>query len=150
MKLNFIKNLFIWNFIALIMFGCSTTEVNQFEATEAQINRVFKYQNQQANTGKIIISRDEGFTSGGTCLYAVWINGELVSKLDTKEFATFHLTQGEYIIKVSREPNAIMGWWCGMESGDYSQVETTIKENETKYFRLSIQINGKAIIQRSK
>lgn len=134
----------------VIMCSCATTETIQADAIQAPINRVFKYQNQQANTGKIIITRDEGFTSGGTCLYAVWINGELVSKLDTKEFATFHLTKGEYIIKVSREPNTTMGWWCGMESGDYSQIETLIKENETKYFRLSIQLNGKAIIQRSK
>jgi hypothetical protein len=149
MKTYFINTL-ICSFVATTLLGCSTTEIKQSEAIQAPSSRIYKFQTPSSNTGKIIITRDEGFTSGGTCYYAVWINGELATKLDTKEYVTLHLNKGEHIIKVSREPNTAMGWWCGMESADYSQIETVIKENDIKYFRLSIQLNGKAIIQRQK
>ncbi|MRW93739.1 hypothetical protein GJ699_27465 [Duganella sp. FT80W] len=101
---------------------------------------------QSGTTGTLVVTRDTGFMGGG-CYLSVSLNGTLAARLDVSEKSTFFVPQGEVLIRAGRDPEGKA--FSSTNQDNWTQRETIIKAGETKYFRLSIDANGKPDIQRS-
>jgi hypothetical protein len=130
-----------------IVSGCATTPVRHSDAIKAPQDRVLSYQtiNDKA-TSTIVITRDEGFLGGG-CYYAVFINTILAARLNPAETVNFYVEPGEIMLKVGRDPQG--KGLCAVGQDEWTQRETIMRPHETKYFRLTIDVNGKTDIQRA-
>jgi hypothetical protein len=53
---------------------------------------------------------------------------------------------GDVLLRVGRDPQG--KGLCAFGKGEWTQRETVLRPDETKYFRLSIDANGKTDIQR--
>ena len=144
MKLIFMANLVM---LLSILSGCATTPVRHSDAIKAPQNRVLSYQDiNDKTTSVIFITRDEGFLGGG-CYYAVFINTILAARLNPAETVKFYVEPGEIVLKVGRDPQG--RGLCAAGQDEWTQRETILRPHETKYFRLTIDANGKTDIQRA-
>ncbi|EKY1998822.1 hypothetical protein QU500_002260 [Cronobacter sakazakii] len=82
---------------SLLVAGCSTDVVPLKNAVQAPYERLYKYQNEVKNDATLTVIRDAGIT-GSACYAAVYIDGERVASLATKEKATFHVPAGDRAI----------------------------------------------------
>lgn len=131
----------------LAVTGCATTPVPFAAAKQAPAERLLAFQAKPANpSGTLYVTRDAGFLGGG-CYYAVSINGTTAARLDVGEKSAFFVSPGEILIRAGRDPQGKA--LCALGQDDWTQRDTLIRENETKYFRLSIDANGKTDIQRA-
>lgn len=134
-------------FVSLFIYGCATTPTPIGEVTPAPKERVYAFQDSvKGKSGVIFVTRDQG-TTGSACFYALWIDSVLSARLDTSERAKFILPVGEHVLKAGRDPSG--KGLCGFELENSSQRETIIRENETKYFRFLIRLDGVPDVQRA-
>lgn len=134
-------------FLILTLAGCATTPVTIEAAKQAPVSRLLAFQEErQSTTAILVVTRDEGFLGGG-CYYSVAINGTLAARLDVGETSRFYAEPGEVLLRAGRDPQG--KGLCGVVQDEWTQRETILRPNETKYFRLSIDANGKTDIQRS-
>lgn len=131
----------------LVLTGCATTPVPAISAKEAPAERVLAFQSKpEGPSGKLIVTRDKGLLGGG-CFYALSINGTVAARLDVGETSAFFVSPGEVLLRAGRDPQGKA--LCALSQDEWTQRETLIRNNETKYYRLSIDMNGKTDIQRS-
>jgi len=97
-------------------------------------------------SGTLVLTRDRGFLGSG-CYYGFFINNELAARIDNSETATFVVPVGELVLRAGRDPSGRA--LCGMDKEEWTQRETIFRDGEKKYFRLSIDPNGKTDIQRA-
>lgn len=134
-------------FIALALTGCATTPVPATSAKQTPAERVLAFQTKpEGPSGKLIVTRDEGFLGGG-CFYALSINGTVAARLDVGETSAFFVSPGEVLLRAGRDPQGKA--LCALGQDEWTQRETLVRDKETKYFRLSIDMNGKTDIQRA-
>lgn len=131
--------------IALALTGCATTPVPATSAKQAPADRVLAFQTKpEGPSGKLIVTRDEGFLGGG-CFYALSIalsiNGTVAARLDVGETSAFFVSPGEVLLLAGRDPQGKA--LCALGQDEWTQRETLVRDKETKYFRLSIDMNGK-------
>lgn len=132
---------------ALLLSGCATTPLPSSQATPAPAERVLAFQEKSpANNASLVLTRDEGFLGSG-CYYALWINGKLSARFATGETAVFFIEPGEHVLRAGRDPQG--QGLCGVDSDNWTQRETILRANERKFFRLSLDQNGKLDVQRS-
>lgn len=139
--------LFILLPLILIIPGCATVPISSNSATPAPLDRILYYSDKTPKTtSTIVVTRDVGYM-GSACFYALMINGQLAARFGVGEKATFYVEPGEILLRVGRDPQG--KGLCGTMQDDWTQRETIMRPGETKYFRLSIDANGKTDIQRS-
>jgi hypothetical protein len=127
--------------------GCATTPVAPSAATQVPSDRLLAFQEKtDATNATLVITRDHGFV-GSACYLSVAIDGTLAARLAVEETARFYVKPGEVLLRVGRDPEG--QGLCAFGQGDWTQRETIVRQGETKYFRLSIDANGKKDIQRS-
>ena len=99
-----------------------------------------------SNNAVLVVTRDEGFIGSG-CYTAFWINGTLSGRFETGETAEFYVGPGDYLLKTGRDPlgNAL----CGNFQDNWTQRETSLRANERKVFRLTIDMNAKHDVERA-
>ncbi|WP_157572301.1 hypothetical protein [Nevskia soli] len=132
---------------ALALSACATTPVSLDAAKQTPAERVLAFQQPPSGTpSSIVVTRDKGFLGGG-CYYALLINGTLAARFDTGETAKFFMEPGEILLRAGRDPEGKA--LCAAGQDDWTQRETVLHPQETKYFRLSIDANGKTDIQRA-
>ena len=130
------------------LFGCNTTPTSPSETQPAAPDRVLSFQERSAaNAATIVVTRDQGFTLGGGCFYALFINGTLAARFEPGETASFYVEPGEILLRVGRDPYG--RGLCAVQQDEWTQRETLMRAGETKHFRLLITTNGKADIQRA-
>lgn len=133
--------------IAVLTVGCATTPTPVSEAKQAPSSRLLAYQEKKTETtSTLVVTRDAGYLGGG-CYYAVSINGTLAARLDVAETSRFFLVPGEVLLRAGRDPQG--NGLCAIGQDDWTQRETILRQNEVKFFRLSIDANGKTDIQRA-
>jgi hypothetical protein len=116
-------------------------------ATQVPDDRLLAFQERTDETSAtLVITRDQGLT-GGACYYSIAVNGTLAARLDVGETARFYVKPGEILLRAGRDP--LGKGLCGLGRDEWTQRETVLRQGETKYFRLSIDVNGKTDIQRS-
>ena len=127
--------------------GCATTPVPVASAKQVPAERLLAFQSKpEGASGKLIVTRDEGFL-GGACFYALSINGITAARLDAGETSAFFVSPGEVLFRAGRDPQGKA--LCALGQDEWTQRETLIRDKEIKYFRLSIDMNGKTDIQRA-
>ncbi|MHB1953669.1 MAG: hypothetical protein ACYCOU_07935 [Sulfobacillus sp.] len=131
----------------LTLAGCATTPMAPSSASSVPPERVVAFQEPIAGpSGTLIVTRDKGFLGGG-CYYGFYINDVLAARMDNSETAKFAVVPGELVLRAGRDPQGRA--LCGMGQQEWTQRETLLRDGETKYFRLSIDANGKTDIQRA-
>lgn len=129
-----------------LLAGCASEPIPATTAKAAPSSRLLAFQERSIPTaGTLVITRDTGFGGSG-CFYAVSINGTMAARLDVGETARFFVDSGEVLLRVGRDPQG--KGFCALGKSEWTQRETVLRPDETKYFRLSIDANGKTDIQR--
>lgn len=132
---------------SVIFVGCATTPIAPTVAKPAHNERILAFQQKTpSTTATMIVTRDEGFI-GSACYYSLAINGTLAARLGPGETSRFFLDPGEILLRVGRDPQG--KGLCGAGQDQWTQRETILRPGEIKYFRLMIDVNGAADIQRS-
>ena len=129
-----------------ILAGCASEPTPATTAKAAPSNRLLAFQDSNAeHAGTLVVTRDTGFGGSG-CFYAVSINGTLAARLDVGETSRFFVSPGEALLRVGRDPQG--RGLCAFAKSEWTQRETVLRPDETKYFRLSIDANGKTDVER--
>lgn len=132
--------------LALVLAGCNSVPVSLSNATPAPADRVLAFKTPpRGASGTIVVTRDKGF-NGSPCYYALFINGTLAARLATSETATLYVPPGDLLLRSGRDPDG--RGLCGTFKNEWTERETILKDGEKKYFRLSIESNGKTDIER--
>lgn len=130
-----------------LLTACATTPLPVTEAKQTPSSRLLAFQEKQnGTTSMLVITRDTGYLGSG-CYYAVSINGTLAARLDVGETSRFFLMPGEILLRTGRDPQGNV--LCNLFQDEWTQRETILRQHETKYFRLSIDANGKTDVQRA-
>lgn len=118
----------------LFLSACSNTPVptNQAKEVSAQQLSSPAFSSSVDRTGTIVIKRDAG-TMGSLCTVNVSIDGTGLSKLESEEKVTAHVTPGRHI--VSAEPK-------GACTGGLSEQATIVTKGEIQVFRASFASAG--------
>ena len=133
--------------LALALAGCNTVPVSNKNATPAPVDRLLAFQTPLSEpSGTIVVTRDKGFNGSG-CYYALFINGTLAARLAPSETATFYVPPGDLLLRSARDPEG--RGLCNTFKSEWTERETSLRGGEKKYFRLSIDMNGKTDIQRT-
>lgn len=132
--------------LLMSLAGCATTPVSVNKAKAVPLDRTLAFQDHAIGNGTLVVTRDKGFLGGG-CYYGLYINNVLAARFDTSETAKFSIPPGEHLLKATRDP--LGKSLCSAGQQYWTQRETILRENETKYFRFSIDVNGKTDIQRA-
>lgn len=133
--------------LARVLGGAATTSVAMFAAKQVPTERLLAFQVATGDkAASVTVIRDEGYIDSG-CYYAMHINGVLAARLDVAEYARFYVEPGEIQFHAGRDPQGAR--LCGVQLDNWTHRETLLKPGEQKYFRLSIDANGKSDIQRT-
>jgi hypothetical protein len=132
---------------ALMLSACATTPMDHARAVPVPADRLVGFQKPiEGPSGILVLTRDKGFLGSG-CYYGFFIDNTLAARIDNSETATFIVPTGELLLRAGRDPEGKA--LCGMGKEEWTQRETIMREGEKKYFRLSIDLNGKTDIQRA-
>lgn len=136
-------------FVFPIMFfltGCASTPIPVSSAAPTPSERLLAFQVPiQGPSGTLVITRDKGLV-GSACYFGFFINEVLAARLSPSETARFQVAPGELVLRSGRDPQ---GRGLCSPQDEWTQRETTLRENEIKHFRLSIDVMGKTDIQRA-
>lgn len=133
-------------FVGLFL-GCATTPVAVPNARPIEANRILEFKAPtEERSAHIVVIRDEGFGGSG-CFYAVHINGVLAARMAVAERVDLFVPPGEILFRVGRDP--LGRGLCAVGSDNWTQRESVLKAGETKFYRLSIDANGKCDIFRT-
>lgn len=132
---------------AISLAGCATTPADHSKATPVPPDRLVAFQSQvDGPSGTLVLTRDKGFLGSG-CYYGFFINDTLAARIDNSETATFIVPTGELVLRAGRDPSGRA--LCGLGKQEWTQRETIFRDGERKFFRMSIDANGKTDIQRA-
>lgn len=141
------KKLLMLSIIAVALTGCATTPISSTIAKPAPAERLLAFQAPLSEpSGLLTVTRDVGHL-GSACLYAISINGTLAARLDVGEKASFYVPPGEILLRSGSDPQG--KGLCGFDKNVWTQRETQLKPGETKYFRMSLNVDGVTDIQRA-
>lgn len=107
------------------------------EAVPAPGSRLLAYQvEEKGKDGAVTVVR-EGDVNGAGCLFAIFIDGEIVARLAGDEKAEFHLKPGRKLIGVGWDPQATGR--CAGNSRFKREVATWLEVGERQTFRIAFQ-----------
>ena len=120
----------------LMLNGCAAPPTIG-EAMPAPTNRLLALQAEdQGKDGTVTVIR-EGDVNGAGCLFAIFIDGEIVARLAGDEKAEFHLKPGRKLIGVGWDPQATGR--CAGNSRFKREVATWLEVGERQTFRIAFQ-----------
>lgn len=134
-------------FVSLTLAGCATTPADHSKARPVPADRLVGFQSLvDGPSGTLVLTRDKGYLGSG-CYAGFFVNEELAARIDNSETATFTVPTGELVLRVGGDPSG--RGLCALSKEHWTQRETTFRSGEKKFFRLSIDMNGKLDIQRA-
>ena len=119
---------------SFLLTACQTQPVSVYDDPTAPQSRIFKYQQAAAST--LVVIRDKGMLGSG-CYASIFINGQIVAKLNPYEKANFQLDEGDWIIGASLDGAGL----CGLNAPRVER-ETRTKSGETKVLRVFTGSSG--------
>lgn len=133
--------------VSIFVAGCATSQVSPNQAKLAPADRLFAFQEKTSQASSTLtVTRDSGLLGGG-CFLAFNLDGIRAARFDPGETARFYVEPGEHLLSV--RPDADGSGLCAIPGIQNSARETTLRQNETKNFRIMMDINGTADIQRT-
>lgn len=125
-------NMFSWEAYLLVSIlllnGCATTAVSTDDAKNVPAERIISKFAQTKNPGDatLIVKRDSGFTGSG-CNIVVYLDGNAIAELDTREKVIFYARPGEHVLSAKQTSICVAG---------LKEVGITLKENDKKTYRI--------------
>ncbi|MFS0827587.1 hypothetical protein [Pseudomonas phoenicis] len=126
-----------------LLAGCATSPVPLNEAVQAPSERVTGYQESLAGSGTLIVVRDSGFAGSG-CFATVFLNGEPVARLDTKEKASFHVPAGHWTLGAGVEGSGLCSF-----GNERLEDAVIVEPGQTKKYRIYTSSEGEVGIKAS-
>ena len=124
----------------LIVSACATVPTPNSEQRLVPSGQVFlKSLPPSQDTAQIVVIRDQGFFGSANFLH-FYIDGQKVASLDPRERLELYLAAGEHIFGV--KPTDPLGVHAGFN------IDQTLQSGRTYYYRLLIDSNAGARIQR--
>lgn len=122
--------------VIIALAGCASSVVPASKAVSAPADRVYKYQNAKPESGVLTVVRDNSFTGGG-CYASIFINGDRVATLDSKEKASFYLPNGVWMVGAQIQGGGLCGY-----SGERQEREVTLNSHSDKFVRVFTDGDG--------
>lgn len=119
---------------ALLLVGCATQAPKQGQIKPVPADRALAYQSAGSGDATIIVTRDVGFVGGG-CFAGLYLDGDLVAKMDTGERTSLYVPSGRHVIGTWNVGKALCGY---REGKDRRETDATLKPGETRKFRILI------------
>jgi hypothetical protein len=119
---------------ALAIVGCATQAPKQSQIKAVPADRAMAFQSPSDGDATIIVTRDVGFAGGG-CFAGLYLDGDLVAKMDTGERASLYVPSGRHVIGTWNVGKALCGY---REGKDRRETDATLKPGETRKFRILI------------
>ena len=133
--------------VIIFVTGCSTGPTKMAESKPVPPERIYAFDKYiDGPSATMIVTRDKGYVGSG-CFYGFRIDGVLAARIDPKETVTFIVPAKELVIRMERD--SMGGLICSVDANHAVQRETTLKEGQTKYFRMSISSTGVLDVQRA-
>jgi hypothetical protein len=124
----------------LSMTACHTTPVSLEEASPTPSSRLLAFQDaDHPVNSRVTVIRDKGLGVAG-CFLEIYVNETVAARIDKGEKATFYLSPGPLLLGVG--PDLQGQPLCGYDPGNSTQIKTTLRANEEKFFRISLSAVG--------
>ncbi len=134
--------------VVLCVTGCTTSPVKYSESREVAGERIYPaydtYSSPKPSGSKVIVVRDSGSLGAGGSA-ALFVNGEIVARLRTKESIVLHVDTGDNLFGVS--PGTKMGWEA--DSVDLIEQAIQVAKDKIYYYRITIHASQGLILQRT-
>jgi hypothetical protein len=132
----------------LSMTACYTTPVSLEKASPTPSNRLLAFQDaNDPGNSRVTVIRDMGLGVPG-CYLEIYVNETVAARIDTGEKVTFYLSPGPVLLGVG--PDLKGKPLCGYDPGNSTQIKTTLRPNEEKFFRISLSAVGTVHLSREK
>jgi hypothetical protein len=132
---------------SLALSACATTPISLAEAQSVPAGHLYAFQSPTVpDSAVLLITRDQGFLGSG-CYYALYINDKLAARFNNGEKASFYVKPGQVLLRYGRDPQGRA--LCSTGENRWSTHETVMKPKQTKQFRLTLDANGRPIVQRA-
>lgn len=117
-----------------LLSGCSTQPVPTQQAKNVSANRIWdkKIVKKSADTGTVIVKRDSGLM-GSACLISIYIDGNPLADIDSREKVTFYPKPGRHVL--SATPHG----WC---AGGMVEVGADVVKDKALIYRVGYGANG--------
>lgn len=122
----------------LVIAGCATQMPRYSEVLPVPYDRVYAFQNTADGDTTVVVTRDKGFI-GSACYFGLFVDGELVAKLETGERVRMHLPHGRHRFGTWTVGRALCG---DRPSKDRSEIDVTLKPGETRFYRILVDKGG--------
>lgn len=122
----------------LTLAGCATHVPKASQVRPVPAERALAFQSPSDGDATIVITRDAGFLGGG-CFAGLYLDGDLVAKMDTGERATLHVPSGRHIVGTWSVGKALCGY---REGKDRRETDATLKPGELRKYRILIGSAG--------
>lgn len=139
---------FFWIFVSILLVGCATTPVMVDQAKPVPEERIYdaysKYRDPNASNSQIVIVRDKG-ALGAAGSAALFVNGEIVSRIRTSEIIRLNVSEGDNVIGVG--PGTKLSW----EKDNVELIEQPlfVQPNKTYFYRITVDGYKGLLLQRT-
>jgi len=144
--MKFLKLFILTSILSLV--GCSTTPVKYTDSKPVSSERVYdaysKYSQPHQSGSKVIVVRDSG-AMGSAGSASLFVNGEIVARLDTSESIVLNVGLGDNLFGIAP------GTKLSFEADNTELIEQALQvsPNKTYYYRVTIDVNNGLILQRT-
>ena len=147
LSVMFIKDYwcYLMNFLKLTVFFSVFSLVDSKQISSERIYKAYsKYSNPHTSGSKVVVVRDSG-AMGSAGSAALFVNGEIVARLDTSESIVIHVGLGDNLFGIAP------GTKLSFEPDNVELIEQALQvsPNKTYYYRVTIDVNKGLILQRS-
>ena len=140
---------FGWCLLVLLsMTACHTNPVSLEKASPTPSTRRLAFQDaNNPENSRVTVIRDMGVRKSG-CFVEIYVNENVAARIDEGEKVTFYLPPGPLLLGVGPDFNGPI--LCGYDPSNSTQINTTLKPNEEKVFRISFSGGGTIHLSREK
>lgn len=134
--------------VCFFVAGCSTSPVKLSESKGVDSKRLYeayeKYKSPKSSGSKVVIVRDSGIL-GAAGSAALFVNGEIIARLRTKESIVLNVDTGDNLFGVA--PGTKMNW--EKDTIDLLEQALQVSEDKTYYYRITIHAGKGLVLQRT-
>jgi len=144
--MKLLKLIILFSITSLV--GCSTTPVKFTDSKPVSNERVYDaysiYSQPNKSGSKVVVVRDSG-AMGSAGSASLFVNGEIVARLDTSESIVLHVPLGDNLFGIAP------GTKLSFESDNTELIEQALQvsPNKTYYYRVTIDASKGLILQRT-
>lgn len=122
--------------LAGLSAGCGTVAQPIDTATEVEPSKLYAFQNpSDERSAEVAVVRDRGM-NGAACDVAIYVNGQLGAYMSQGALSRFYVPAGPITLGVGPPDK-------GLCSGAAVRtIETTAKEGQARYYRISLDVGG--------